>query len=249
MKIISTVPSITELLADLGLHDETIGITKFCVHPRDWFKSKTRIGGTKTLDLEKIKTLQPSLIIANKEENVKEQIEALAEDYEVLVTNIKSPEDNLNLITDLATKTGKRMTGIRLRAQLEAALISLKPQRQKTCAYLIWQNPYMIAGGDTYINATLAKCGFSNVYHHLNRYPEVTIEQLQEKNPEYILLSSEPFPFKQKQLDTIQLLLPKSKVLLVDGEAFSWYGTRLIKTVDYLSDLIKTTDTNPIINQ
>ena len=242
MKIISTVPSITELLADLGLDKETIGITKFCVHPKQWYKSKTRIGGTKALDLDKINALNPTLIIANKEENVKEQIENLKENFEVMVTDIKSPEDNLDLITELASKTDKRMTGLRLRNELNEAILSLQPKHLKTCAYLIWQKPYMTVGGDTYINSVLEKCGFVNVFEDELRYPDTCIRELRELKPEYILLSSEPFPFRKKQLDAIQLLLPDSKVLLVDGEVFSWYGTRLIKKVDYMVDFIKSTD-------
>ncbi len=244
MKIISTVPSITELLADLGLDKETIGITKFCVHPQQWFKTKTRIGGTKALDLNKINTLSPTLIIANKEENVKEQIETLNENFEVMVTEIKSPEDNLDLITEIAARTNTRMTGLRLRTELNEAILSLQPKHLKTCAYLIWQKPYMTVGGDTYINSVLEKCGFINIFEDELRYPDTCIRELRELKPEYILLSSEPFPFKKKQLDEIQLLLPDSKVLLVDGEAFSWYGTRLIKKVDYLANFIKSSDIN-----
>ena len=198
MKIISTVPSITELLADLGLHKETIGITKFCVHPKKWHQSKPRIGGTKALDIAKIKSLNPSLIIANKEENVKEQIEELQRDFNVYVTDIKTPEDNLDLITELASMTDTRMTGLRLRNELNDALLSIQPKELKTCAYLIWQKPFMTVGGDTYINAVLEKCGFVNLFEDELRYPETCKRELRDLEPEYVLLSSEPFPFKKK---------------------------------------------------
>lgn len=235
-RIISTVPSQTELLYDLGLDEAVIGITKFCVHPQSWFINKTRIGGTKTLDIEKIKSLNPDLIIANKEENVKEQIEALSEYCEVYVSNIKTPEDNLQLIKDIGNKTGSRLSALRLASELNEAISLLNPfSPPLSTAYLIWRDPYMTVGHDTYIHAMMQKCGLRNCFGNQSRYPETTIENLIELNPELILLSSEPYPFKVKHIEELQLHLPDSRFYLVDGEAFSWYGTRLIKTVDYLN--------------
>lgn len=238
MRIISTVPSQTELLADLGLDDEVIGITKFCVHPTRWFQSKTRIGGTKTLNLDKIKSLKPDLIIANKEENIKEQIEDLNNISEVFVSDIKSHSDNLDLIKALGELTGRRMTALRLAQELDEVIQSIKQLEQQSAAYLIWQDPYMTAGGDTYIHSMLERCGLQNVFKDQNRYPVTSLADLKEKKPDHILLSSEPFPFKDKQLQEIQEALPESIVSLVDGEIFSWYGTRLIKKVGQLNLLL-----------
>ncbi len=237
-RIISTVPSQTELLYDLGLGDAVVGITKFCVHPQSWFKSKTRIGGTKTLDIEKIKSLQPDLIIANKEENIKEQIEALHEVCQVYVSDIKTPEDNLQLIKDLGEKTGTRVSAIKLTSQLQSAIFSLSKAQQLSAVYLIWRDPYMTVGHDTYIHAMMQKCGLQNCFETKSRYPETTIQHLKELQPDCILLSSEPYPFKEKHIEELHQHLPASKFFLVDGEAFSWYGTRLIKTVSYLNQLI-----------
>lgn len=241
MRIISTVPSITELLSDLGLEDEVIGITKFCVHPYEWYKSKTRIGGTKSIDIEKVKTLSPDLVIANKEENVKEQIEALEAFSEVLVTDIKKPEDNLELISKLGELTNKRLTAIRLRQELQAALDSIPDYHDPLpAAYLIWKDPYMTIGADTYIHAIMKKCGLQNIYSPKTRYPETTLLELKKLQPKVILLSSEPFPFKEKHIEEISAIIPETTIALVDGEAFSWYGTRLTKTAPYLSELISS---------
>lgn len=240
MRIISTVPSITELLYDLDLEDEVVGITKFCIHPNQWFRSKERIGGTKTLDLAKIKVLAPTLVICNKEENVKDQIDQLSTFTQVHITDIKSPADNLELITTLGELTDRRMTAIRIKAELESALESLNPSKQLSAVYLIWQDPYMTVGHDTYIHAVMKKCGFKNLFLDKKRYPVTTLEEIAELNPDIILLSSEPFPFKEKHLDQFSSTLPHSKVVLVDGEFFSWYGSRIIKKSGYLAELIST---------
>ncbi len=237
MRIISTVPSITELLADLGLEKEVVGITKFCIHPETWYRNKERIGGTKTLNLEKIAQLSPTLVIANKEENVQEQIEQIQSYCNVLVTDIKTPEDNLELITELGQLTDKRMTAVRLRTELEEKLNQLSPARSYATAYLIWQEPYMSIGHDTYIHALMEKCGFRNIFSDKSRYPQTTLEKIATLKPEVILLSSEPYPFKEKHRMKFQESFPDAQVHLVDGEAFSWYGTRLIKTAAYLQAL------------
>lgn len=238
MRIISTVPSQTELLADLGLENEVVGITKFCIHPNEWYRNKIRIGGTKTLNVDKIRSLEPTLVIANKEENTKEQIEEIMTFCEVYVSEIKTPEDNVELIHKIGELTDTRMTAVRLARELENCLMELENSYQATAAYMIWKDPWMSTGGDTYIHSIMKKCGFQNVFSHKNRYPETTLEELTQLGPDMILLSSEPFPFKEKHLLELRDQLPASKVLLVDGEAFSWYGTRLIKKIDYLKSLI-----------
>lgn len=240
MRIVSTVPSITELLADLGLEDEVVGITKFCVHPQAWYRSKPRIGGTKTLNIEKIKKLKPDLVISNKEENVKAQIEALSQFTEVLVSEIRTPEDNLDLISKLGELTDKRLTALRLRQELQESIITVNSTNTISTAYLIWREPYMTIGSDTYIHALMKKCGFVNIFGHKTRYPETTFLELKNLQPKLTLLSSEPYPFKQKHAEEIAAFIPSTKVILVDGEAFSWYGTRLIRTAPYLTELISS---------
>lgn len=238
-RIISLVPSQTELLFHLGLHRETIGITKFCVHPQSWFKNKSRVGGTKTVNFKKIQELKPDLIIANKEENVQQQIEALAEDYPVWLTDVNSLAGSLQMIADIGMLTGKTTQANKLVTHISDAFNGLqKNTAMPDTAYLIWRNPYMAAGNGTFIDDMMRRCGFKNVFAGLPRYPEVDIAALQASNCRLLLLSSEPYPFKQKHIDELSSLLPGTRILLVDGEMFSWYGSRLLQSPAYFQQLI-----------
>jgi len=238
-RIISLVPSQTELLHYLKLDTETVGITKFCVHPESWFKEKARVGGTKTISIDKINRLQPDLIIANKEENVKEQVERLAAVYPVWVTDVNNFSDALLMIKDIGNLTGKSGAALGLIQAIRTQFDMLSPSVSlpKT-AYLIWKKPYMTIGGDTFIHDMLSQCGFDNIYANTTRYPEISIDDLENAGCQLLLLSSEPYPFKQKHIDELQRLLPKTKILLVDGEMFSWYGSRLLKSAGYFKRII-----------
>jgi len=242
-RIISLVPSQTELLYDLGLETETVGITKFCVHPQSWFKTKERVGGTKKINAAKIKELSPDLIIANKEENVKEQVEELALDYPVWLTDVNNLQDALQMITDIGRLTGKMESSNNMVEEITLNFEELAQQQTTNhklqTAYLIWQKPYMTVGGDTFINNMLQHCGFDNIFSNKTRYPEISIAELQAANCELLLLSSEPYPFKQKHIDELSGLLPGTKIILADGEFFSWYGSRLLKAPEYFNKLIK----------
>ncbi len=241
-RIVSLVPSQTELLYDLGLDEEVKAITKFCIHPDEWFKNKTRIGGTKNIKMDVIKKNNPDLIIANKEENVKEQIEELAKTFDVYVTDVNNLQDALQMIKDVGTLTGKASSALQLADDIEkkfkdlSEYISLK-QKIKT-AYFIWKNPYMTAGANTFINDMMQYCGLKNIITNGDRYPKITLEEL-PADCELILLSSEPFPFKEKHVKEIESQIYSSKIMLVDGEMFSWYGSRLLKAVDYFKTFKK----------
>ena len=238
MKIISLVPSITEALFDFGLNDkEIIGRTKFCIHPENAVQKIEIIGGTKNLNIGKIKSLNSDLIIANKEENVKEQIEELQKDFKVLVTNISNLEDNYYLLKTLGNLLGKQETAQKFNLKIYEILAKFSDLEKKKCAYLIWKNPYMTVGFDTFIHDILDKIGFQNIFKNQKRYPEISVEDL--KAADYIFLSSEPFPFQQKHIDELQKELPDAKISLVDGEAFSWYGTRLAKCESYFQNLVE----------
>lgn len=240
-RIISLVPSQTELLFDLGLEEMVIAITKFCVHPDEWFRTKTRIGGTKDLHLAKIFSLQPDLILANKEENVKEQIQVLAEKYPVWISDVIDLKSSLEMIVSVAKITNRVKRGqmiietIRERFA-ELSRIVQKSKKPRT-AYLIWKKPYMAAGGDTFIHSMLTRCGFTNIFENELRYPEATIEILTHASCELLLLASEPYPFKQKHVDELQMQLPDTRIMLVDGEMFSWYGSRLMHAPQYFANL------------
>ena len=240
-RIISLVPSQTELLYDLGLDNEVIGITKFCVHPETWFRNKKRIGGTKDINIKEILSLKPDLIIANKEENIKEQIGKLASSCDVWVTDVNTLEDALQMILDVGNLSGKLQTGIKIKNEIEISFNELyQVLNEKVlgrAAYFIWQKPYMVAANDTFINDMMEKSGLVNVFENQSRYPEITVEDLIKLKPTHILLSSEPYPFVEKNRKEFQKLMPGIKIILVDGEMFSWYGSRLAKTPNYLINL------------
>lgn len=236
MKIISLVPSITETLFDFGLTaDEVVGRTKFCIHPLDLVKKVEVIGGTKNLNIDKIRSLKPDLIIANKEENEKLQVEELMKDFKVWVTDIETLEDNANFISELGKVLNKEDLAKNYNHKIASGFTQIKVSQTKRIAYLIWKNPYMTVGSDTFIHEVLQKLGFENLFKNKKRYPEVSVEEL--KRADLILLSSEPFPFQQKHIDELRREIPNTEIVLVDGEAFSWFGTHLMKVDEYLKDL------------
>ncbi|MFC5269414.1 ABC transporter substrate-binding protein [Adhaeribacter terreus] len=238
-RIISLVPSQTELLFDLGLENEVVGVTKFCIHPADKVKTKPKIGGTKNFNFEVIDALQPDLIIGNKEENYQEGIEKLAEKYPVWMSDIFTLEDALDMIRKIGELTGTSKNATEIAAKTEAGFTTLpKLQPQISSAYFIWKNPYMAVGSNTFINDMLQRCGLQNVFANAERYPEIRIEILQKTQPEIILLSSEPYPFKEKHIQEFQAICPQAKIKIVDGEMFSWYGSRLLKAPEYFQQLL-----------
>lgn len=238
-RIVSLVPSQTELLFDLGLNNKIAGITKFCVHPAELKKTKTIIGGTKKIYIEKIKALHPDLIIANKEENTKEEIELLARDFPVWVTVIESLFDANNMIKDLGDLTGTHTISANLIRQIRNNFNQINSIKAINTCYLIWQDPFMTVGRDTFVNDMMQHCGFKNIFEDKKRYPIITIEDIKERNCELVLLASEPYPFKQKHLEQLKVLLPAVKILLANGEFFSWYGSRLLQAPFYFNTLIK----------
>jgi ABC-type Fe3+-hydroxamate transport system substrate-binding protein len=242
-RIISLVPSQTELLADLGLEERVVGITKFCIHPDRWFRTKERVGGTKQVHLSRVAALKPDLIIANKEENVKEQIDALTAIAPVWVSAISSLDEALMMIEKVGNICDKDQEAGRIAHKIRGAFTRLvapaKPAGR--VAYGIWRNPWMWAGGDTFIHDILRRCGWANVLSSCTRYPEVSLEQLENYQPAHIFLSSEPYPFQAKHLAEVQAIVPDARIYLVDGEMFSWYGSRLLHAAPYLQSLIAET--------
>jgi ABC-type Fe3+-hydroxamate transport system substrate-binding protein len=238
-RIVSLVPSQTELLADLGLEDEVVGITKFCVHPEGWFRTKKRVGGTKKVNMEVVHALQPDLVIANKEENVKEQVEELAAHYPVWVSDVNDLAGATAMIRSIGELTGRADQAAAIAGNIERSFSLLTGNTPAIrTAYLIWRDPWMTVGGDTFIHHLLQRCGLQNVFEKSARYPAIGIEDLQAADCELLLLSSEPYPFKQQHIDELQAWLPDTRILLVDGEMFSWYGSRLLKAPGYFQQLL-----------
>ena len=237
-RIISLVPSQTELLVDLGLEEKIVGVTKFCVHPEHLRKNKTLVGGTKQVHISKIKTLKPDIIICNKEENTAEMVAELSAIAPVWVSDINSISDCLLMISAFGEIFDKTKEALQLITAIEKAktdfelFISGKPFRS-TC-YFIWKNPYMVAGKETFIDEMLHLNHFRNAVEE-TRYPEIDLADL--KAVEVLLLSSEPYPFKEYDIEDLKNKFPKAVVKLVDGEYFSWYGTRLKQAFTYFKNL------------
>jgi ABC-type Fe3+-hydroxamate transport system substrate-binding protein len=251
-RIVSLVPSQTELLHTLGLEKEVAGITKFCIHPANWFLSKTRIGGTKDIRPDRIRALQPDLILANKEENDKEQVEELSRHYPVWISDIHTLPDALQMILSVGELTGKDSEARLLSEEISRRFDMLRPpdsarpagvppHKALRTAYFIWRKPWMVAGGDTFIHDMLDRCGFHNLFANRDRYPSIELASLAPENCECILLSSEPYPFRERHIAEIQAEIPHARIRLVDGEMFSWYGSRLLLAPDYFQQLQRNT--------
>lgn len=235
MKIISLVPSITELLVDLGLEDHLVAVTKYCVHPVDIRSKKEIIGGTKTLDLEKIKSLKADLIIANKEENQKEQIEDLLKTEPVWLTDIRTIEDNWSFIKEVGERCNiqEKAQAFVKEGQLEWSKVK-GIFKAKRVLYFIWRKPYMTISHNTFIHSILSELGFNSVSEQLEgNYPVITPEWIAKQNIDYILLSSEPYAFKEKHCSEFLEMNPNVQVKLIDGEMCSWYGSRMLKAPSY----------------
>ncbi|MCR9017289.1 ABC transporter substrate-binding protein [Aquiflexum gelatinilyticum] len=234
-RIVSLVPSQTEFLVDLGLRDKIVGVTKFCIHPKGLKKEITVIGGTKNFHFDKIESLQPDLIIGNKEENYQEGIEKLAEKFPVWMSDIYTLEDAYRMIlsigelTDTFSKANEIVSEIKHGLEKEFKL-------KGSAIYLIWKDPLIAVGSNTFIDFMLEKAGFKNLINP-SRYPEIDLEEIVNLNPQFLLLSSEPFPFEEKHILFFQEKLPKTKIKIVDGEMFSWYGSRLLFAGRYFESI------------
>lgn len=241
-RIISLVPSQTELLVDLTLEHRLVGRTHFCIHPKPKLKSVTPVGGTKKVRFNKIDSLQPDLIIGNKEENTQNDIEALCERYPVWMSDIKTIQDAFEMMLMIGnltqTESIAQSLTHRLKRDFEKIKLEVTPVFEgKTVAYMIWNHPMMVAATKTFIHEVLTLCGFKNAFNHLTRYPEINLDELAEINPDFVFLSSEPFPFKEKHIASFRDACPNSIISLVNGEVFSWYGSRLLYCYPYLSKL------------
>ncbi|HVS98310.1 MAG TPA: helical backbone metal receptor, partial [Puia sp.] len=230
-RIVSLVPSQTELLYSLGLDEAVAGITKFCIHPEAWFHTKPRIGGTKAIDAARVDALHPDLIIANKEENEKPQIEALANRYPVWISDVKNLEDALAMIRAVGSLTDTAGRATAIAGEIAREFAGLSDERSVAAgrgddrddafppaAYFIWKDPWMVAGKDTFIDDMLRHCGFRNIYADTERYPSVQLSDLAALARPVILLSSEPYPFRQRHVKEVSEVLPHATILLVDGE-------------------------------
>ena len=239
-RIISLVPSQTELLVDLGLEDKIIGITKFCIHPKHLKKKKAIIGGTKHVNYDKIIKLQPDFIICNKEENTEEILRELEQISLCYVSDIITIDDNFQFINDVGKIFNIKPKTDELVNIIKSKLVDFKlyidNKFNRKIAYFIWREPWMVAGNKTFINELLELNRFENIFARFNRYPEIDINGLKDLKLDLIFLSSEPYPFKEKHIEELSKYT-NAKIILVNGEYFSWYGSRLIRALDYFKTL------------
>ena len=235
-RIVSLVPSQTELLYELGLADRIVGQTIFCIHPEQHFNKAVKVGGTKKLRMDTIRQLNPDLIIGNKEENERGQISELAQEFPVWMSDIKKLGDALEMIRSIGIITSTEKTAEAIVEQIRYSFYEITGPVKGKAVYLIWQNPWMAVGKETFIDDMLQRAGYTNAIE-ASRYPELTSDYLRSLDATHVFLSSEPFPFREEHIAFINKIMPKAKVQLVDGELFSWYGSRLLKSAAYLSKL------------
>ncbi|MBR9757107.1 MAG: ABC transporter substrate-binding protein [Algicola sp.] len=242
-RIVSLVPSLTELICDLGLKQSLVGVTKFCVHPESIRTQADVVGGTKQVHFNKIKALQPDVILCNKEENTKALVEGCAEIAPVHVSDLNNLDDCLELIGMYGDLFEVKPKALKLVGAIEEANRNfktfIKNKASLKVAYFIWKDPWMVAAQNTFVDCLLKLNGFENVFANLERYPEIALDDIELKEADLILLSSEPYPFKTAHKMALEKQFPKTKVLLVDGEMFSWYGSRLLYAFDYFRHLHK----------
>jgi len=236
-RIVSLVPSVTELLCDLGLAPQLVGRTGFCIHPREVVRDIPKVGGTKDVNVDRIRELAPTHLVVNVDENEKETVEELARFVpSVIVTHPLAPDDNLGLYRLLGGIFDRPAKTERLCDAFSAAYDDLTAATRppETVLYLIWRDPWMTVSRDTYISRTLALVGWETVPGSADeRYPEIDPAEL-AGSVERVLLSSEPYRFREKHLAEVEALVPGARVSLIDGEMTSWYGSRAIAGLRYL---------------
>ena len=239
-RIISLVPAQTELLHDLGLGDRVVGVTKFCTHPEAWQRTKPLIGGTKKLNIQQIRSLRPDLIFGNKEENTPSDIEELELEFPVWMSDVRDLEGALDMIRRVGQITATVGAAESMARRIHDVFNEMQvPQRGLSAAYVIWRDPIMTVGHNTFIHDMLLRCGLRNAFGDCPiRYPELTANELAAAAPDIILLPSEPFPFAEQHLAEMNRICPKATVLLVDGELFGWYGSRLLQAPAYMNGVI-----------
>ncbi len=241
-RIVSLVPSITELLCALGLADQIVGRTGFCIHPREVVRGIPKVGGTKSVNVAKVRDLEPTHVIVNVDENEKPTADAIAEFVpHVVVTHPLAPLDNLALYRQMGAIFGRAREAEELCARFQAGYDEAASRRyaQRNVLYLIWKDPWMTVSRDTYISRTLALFGLQTLPADASeRYPKITLDEPWLSGVEEIFLSSEPYAFREKHLHEVSERLGKP-ARLIDGEMTSWYGNRAIRGLAYLADFVK----------
>lgn len=242
-RIVCLCPSLTETLFALGAGEHTVGRTRYCIHPAREVQSVAVVGGTQDVDIDRVRALEPDLVIAAKDENPRAVIESLPDAMPVFVCNVTDYESALHAITCLGDLVDRTERAAALVRDIRHAFANVQPRAGYRVAYLIWRDPYLAAGSGAYIDALLRKCGLENVCRDLpGHYPALTIESLRQLAPAYVFLASEPFSFDDSHVAEVTDQLPNTRVIRVDGEMFAWYGSRMLAAADYLRQLVQQLD-------
>jgi iron complex transport system substrate-binding protein len=240
IRIISLAPGLTDTLYSLGLENEIVGRTRYCIHPKEKVDKAVPVGGTKEINIDKIRALKPDLIFTEKEENTREIVEQLEKEFPVYVAEVQTVQDAFKMIEDLGELTSRTPEARKLLSTIETGFQSLPTYKKKRVAYVIWRKPYMVVGTPTYIDSLLTTMGFVNAFSGFEgRYPAVTMEDFQEAKLDYLFLATEPFPFNEKHIPEFSAFLPSVKPIILDGEMF-WYGPRMIDAVHYFKRIIES---------
>jgi iron complex transport system substrate-binding protein len=247
MRIVSLCPSLTELVFDLGLGNSLVGRTKFCVHPEGRVDAVEKVGGTKNPKIERIIQLAPDLVLLNEEENRREDAEALeAAGIACHVSFPRTALDTAAMVRSIAAAVHAPAEGERIARDIETrhdrVTRSAARREQVSYAYLIWRDPWMTLNADTFVSALLGDAGGRNVFaSRPERYPAFTPDELRAANPDVVLLSTEPFPFKDAHADELSAAsgLARDRFRIVDGELLSWHGSRTPAGIDYAEEVIR----------
>lgn len=235
-RIISLCPSITDTLFSLQLENEVVGRTRFCIFPEGRVKKVKAVAGTKDIKLEAIHEAKPDLIFVEKEENTEEIVKKLEQYYPVYVAEVQSIKDAYRMIHDVGHVTDRENEAEDLVKNIHSQFNSFPKMNGKRAAYVIWKKPYMVVGKETYIQSVLDELGFINPFVDAEgRYPVVTAEDFQCAELDYVLLASEPYPFKEKHQAEFLDMMPNVQPINVDGEMF-WSGPRMLEAIDYFKD-------------
>lgn len=234
-RIVSLVPSLTEFLLELGFEKRVVGRTLYCERPVDLVESITVVGGTKKISVKKVLELKPDLVLAQKEENDRAQVEEIAQTIPCVVSEIDSVDSFISYVADFASLFDEPQI-----QEFYSEIMNLRDQCQKSdrkysrCLYFIWKEPWMVAGKGTYIDSVMNLAGFENAVSD-SRYPVLSWEEIEELNPDLILLSSEPYSFDESHMQCFQSKFSQARIELVDGRLFSWYGTATLEFIKFLN--------------
>ena len=244
-KIVSLVPSTTETLYALGLENQLLGMTRYCVHPRHLLAEKTIVGGTKQLNWKKLESLAPTIVLGNKEENTPAIFAGLSQkDIPYFVAFPQTVDEAIQDIQTLGDLLGASDQSLKIAKGIEAERQSLHLKSTTfSYAYLIWRKPWMTINKDTFIHAMLSEAGGKNVFEDDDsRYPQFDLDELKARRPDFIFLSSEPYAFNQTHIDELHHHGFQQKIRLVNGEMCSWHGSRMKQGLEYLQELIALMD-------